>query len=72
MVVQVVGCTDRLKRKVSSGETVNVLFSVAPTGKPHIGLLLPLARLAEFVRLGCKVIIERFVTPKLILGDLRR
>jgi hypothetical protein len=72
VVIQVIGCTDGLKKKVSSGQTVNVLFSVAPVGKPHIGLLLPLARLADFVRIGCKVIIQRFLTSQFILNYLSR
>jgi tyrosyl-tRNA synthetase len=52
---EVVG--EDLLRKIASERTVNVYWGTAPTGRIHIGYYIPLLKIAELVKAGCKVTI---------------
>ncbi|KAA8646672.1 uncharacterized protein ATNIH1004_005347 [Aspergillus tanneri] len=43
---------DRIKNKLLAGNNVKGYWGTAPTGKPHIGYLVPLVKVAEFVAEG--------------------
>lgn len=46
-----------LSKKLQSGEPFRIYWGTAPTGKPHIGYLVPLIKIADFVRAGAEVTI---------------
>jgi len=51
-----------LKDKLKSGKELVVYWGTAPTGKPHIGYLLPSLKMADLIRAGFKL--------KILLADL--
>lgn len=46
-----------LEKKLQSGEKFRIYWGTAPTGKPHIGYLVPLIKIAHFVKAGADVTI---------------
>lgn len=46
-----------LEKKLQSGEPFRIYWGTAPTGKPHIGYLVPLIKIADFVKAGAEVTI---------------
>lgn len=48
---------DQLKQKLDNHEQLKIYWGTSPTGKPHIGYLLPLIKLAHFLKAGCRVIV---------------
>lgn len=41
------------EKELEGKEVLNVYWGTAPTGKPHIGYLIPLVKIAEMVKAGC-------------------
>ena len=48
---------DKLEELVKSNKTIKVYWGTSPTGKPHIGYLIPLIKIAQLVQAGCEVTI---------------
>ena len=48
---------DDLKNLLASGKEVSILWGTAPTDRPHVGYLLPAAKIADFLNAGCKVVV---------------
>ncbi|KAL2126946.1 hypothetical protein VTI74DRAFT_11583 [Chaetomium olivicolor] len=48
---------ERITEKLQAGEQVKGLWGTAPTGKPHIGYLVPLIKVAECIKAGVQVTI---------------
>ncbi len=48
---------DELKAKLQSGEQLKIYWGTSPTGRPHVGYLVPLLKLAHFLKAGCRVIV---------------
>ena len=46
-----------LEEKVRSGIPLKVYWGTAPTGKPHLGYLIPMIKIAQLVKAGCEVTI---------------
>lgn len=47
---------DRLKELLEKGERpVRCYWGTAPTGRPHLGYLVPLTKIADFLRAGVEV-----------------
>lgn len=46
-----------LEEKVRSGNPLKVYWGTAPTGKPHLGYLIPMIKIAQLVKAGCEVTI---------------
>lgn len=48
---------DTLKSKLADKEQLKIYWGTSPTGKPHIGYLLPLIKLAHFLKAHCRVVV---------------
>ncbi|KAK4149920.1 hypothetical protein C8A00DRAFT_37478 [Chaetomidium leptoderma] len=48
---------ERITEKLQAGEQVTGFWGTAPTGKPHIGYLVPLIKVAECIKAGFQVTI---------------
>ncbi len=46
-----------LEEKVLSGQPLKVYWGTAPTGKPHLGYLIPMIKIAQLVKAECEVTI---------------
>lgn len=46
-----------LEEKVRSGIPLKVYWGTAPTGKPHLGYLIPMIKIAQLVKAGCDLTI---------------
>ena len=53
---EVIGMKD-LEEKIKSNHTLRVYWGTSPTGKPHIGYLVPIIKIAHLLKAGCKVTI---------------
>jgi tyrosyl-tRNA synthetase len=53
---------DELKELVKSGNEISIYWGTAPTGKPHVGYMFPMLKVADLLRAGFKV--------KILLADL--
>ncbi|KAJ9308333.1 hypothetical protein DTO027B5_5297 [Paecilomyces variotii] len=56
--VQTETTVQQLHAVLSRREVVKYQWITAPTGKPHIGYLIPLLKFADFIRAGGEVIVE--------------
>jgi tyrosyl-tRNA synthetase len=41
---------------------LSLYWGTAPTGKPHIGYLVPMSKIADFLAAGCKVIKNKLLS----------
>lgn len=48
---------DKLKNKIESGKQLKIYWGTSPTGKPHIGYLIPIIKIAQLVKADCEVVI---------------
>ncbi|XP_072036312.1 tyrosine--tRNA ligase, cytoplasmic-like [Amphiura filiformis] len=48
---------DKLKGLLQEGKDVNIYWGTATTGKPHVAYFVPMSKIADFLRAGCKVTI---------------
>ena len=55
-LAEIIGLNE-LEEKVRAGETLKVYWGTSPTGKPHLGYLLPMVKIAELVKANCEVTI---------------
>ncbi len=55
-IEEVIG-DDILKAKLAAREQLKIYWGTSPTGKPHIGYLLPLIKLGHFLKAHCRVIV---------------
>jgi tyrosyl-tRNA synthetase len=55
-IEEVIG-DDTLKAKLAAREELKIYWGTSPTGKPHIGYLLPLIKLGHFLKAHCRVIV---------------
>ena len=55
-IAEIIGEND-LYNKIYTGETLKAYWGTSPTGKPHIGYLVPLVKIAHFLKIGFDVII---------------
>jgi tyrosyl-tRNA synthetase len=46
-----------LETKVLSGQPLKVYWGTAPTGKPHLGYLIPMIKIAQLIKAGCELTI---------------
>ncbi|OAG31675.1 tyrosyl-tRNA synthetase [Nematocida displodere] len=46
-----------LKDIIQSGRALRVYWGTATTGKPHVAYILPMLKLADFLRAGCEVVV---------------
>ncbi|KAE8325392.1 Tyr-tRNA synthetase [Aspergillus sergii] len=46
---------ERIKRKLQEGGKVSGYWGTAPTGRPHVGYMVPIVKIAECVAAGCEV-----------------
>lgn len=44
-----------LQQVFDEGRKPNIYWGTAPTGKPHCGYLVPMAKIADFLKAGCSV-----------------
>jgi len=50
--------TDKLVKQISTpGKTLHVYWGTATTGKPHVGYMVPMQKIADFLNTGMKVTI---------------
>lgn len=55
-IEEVIG-DDILKAKLAAREQLKIYWGTSPTGKPHIGYLMPLIKLGHFLKAHCRVIV---------------
>ena len=55
-IAEIIGEND-LRAKINAGEPLKLYWGTSPTGKPHIGYLVPLVKIAHFLKARCDVII---------------
>ncbi len=55
-LAEVIGRVE-LEAKVLSGQPLKVYWGTAPTGKPHLGYLIPMIKIAQLVKAQCEVTI---------------
>lgn len=55
-LAEIIGETE-LVEKLKSGKKLKIYWGTSPTGKPHIGYLLPLIKIAQLVKAGCEITI---------------
>jgi len=55
-IEEVIG-DDTLRAKLAAREQLKIYWGTSPTGKPHIGYLLPLIKLGHFLKAHCRVIV---------------
>ena len=58
---EIIGEEDLLE-KLKKKKPLTIYWGTAPTGKPHVGYLFPLLKIADFLKTGCKV--------KMLFADL--
>lgn len=58
---EIIGINE-LKNKIDNGEEISAYWGTAPTGKPHIGYLVPIIKIAHLLRADCNV--------KILFADL--
>ena len=46
--------SDELKKKIENNEDISFYWGTAPTGCIHIGYLLPMIKISEMIKAGCK------------------
>ena len=46
---------DKLKSLLQEGKDVSMYWGTATTGKPHVAYFVPMSKIADFLRAGCKV-----------------
>jgi len=44
-------------KKLLQERDLKLYWGTAPTGKPHVGYLVPLTKIADFLAAGCHVIV---------------
>jgi tyrosyl-tRNA synthetase len=49
--------TDELIRQLETNDKFTIYWGTSPTGKPHIGYLVPLIKLAHFLKANCRVLV---------------
>ena len=55
-LAEIIGIKE-LEEKVLSGKTLKVYWGTAPTGKPHLGYMIPMIKIAQLVKAGCEMTI---------------
>ncbi|RCI14692.1 hypothetical protein L249_6892 [Ophiocordyceps polyrhachis-furcata BCC 54312] len=60
--------SQKLTSLVAQGKAIRYLWSTTPTGKPHLGYLIPLIKFADFIRAGGEVTIEFLDTYGLLIN----
>ena len=55
-LAEIIGMKE-LEEKVLSGQTLKVYWGTAPTGKPHLGYMIPMIKIAQLVKAGCEMTI---------------
>ena len=55
-IEEVIG-DDTLRAKLAAREQLKIYWGTSPTGKPHIGYLLPLIKIGHFLKAHCRVIV---------------
>jgi tyrosyl-tRNA synthetase len=48
---------EELEKKINNNEEIKAYWGTAPTGKPHIGYLVPIIKIAHLLQADCNVII---------------
>ncbi|XP_038059807.1 tyrosine--tRNA ligase, cytoplasmic-like [Patiria miniata] len=48
---------EKLKQLLTDGKDVSIYWGTATTGKPHVAYFVPMSKVADFLRAGCKVTI---------------
>jgi tyrosyl-tRNA synthetase len=48
---------DKLTKQLSTGKNIHVYWGTATTGKPHVGYMVPMQKIADFLNAGIKVTI---------------
>ncbi|XP_022104423.1 tyrosine--tRNA ligase, cytoplasmic-like [Acanthaster planci] len=48
---------DKLKQLLTDGKDVSIYWGTATTGRPHVAYFVPMSKVADFLRAGCKVTI---------------
>ncbi|XP_071800848.1 tyrosine--tRNA ligase, cytoplasmic-like [Asterias amurensis] len=48
---------EKLKQMLVDGKDVSIYWGTATTGKPHVAYFVPMSKIADFLRAGCKVTI---------------
>ncbi len=51
---EVIGMKE-LEEKINSGKELSAYWGTAPTGKPHVGYLVPMIKIAHLLKADCKV-----------------
>lgn len=52
---------DKLTKHISTpGKTIHIYWGTATTGRPHVGYLVPMQKIADFLHAGLKVRVESF------------
>jgi tyrosyl-tRNA synthetase len=46
---------DKLTKQLSTGKNIHVYWGTATTGKPHVGYMVPMQKIADFLNAGIKV-----------------
>ncbi|MES1904571.1 MAG: hypothetical protein MHPSP_000607 [Paramarteilia canceri] len=59
---EVLGGHERVQKMFENKPNPTIYWGTATTGEPHIGYLVPLAKISDFLKAGCKV--------KILLADL--
>ena len=57
---EVLGGEERVERLLGEKSCPTIYWGTAITGRPHVGYLVPMAKIADFIRAGCKVGNSRF------------
>lgn len=52
---EVLGGEERVERLLGEKSCPTIYWGTAITGRPHVGYLVPMAKIADFIRAGCKV-----------------
>jgi tyrosyl-tRNA synthetase len=55
-LAEIIGLKE-LEEKILSGQTLKIYWGTAPTGKPHLGYMIPMIKIAQFIKAGCEVTI---------------
>uniref|UniRef100_A0A0N4ZEK8 Tyrosine--tRNA ligase n=1 Tax=Parastrongyloides trichosuri TaxID=131310 RepID=A0A0N4ZEK8_PARTI len=49
--------SDKIKTQISNGKNMHLYWGTAPTGRPHVGYMVPMRKVADFLQAGVKVTI---------------
>jgi len=60
-IKEIIG-NDELKKLCQKTEPIRIYFGTSPTGKMHLAYLIPLLKIADFIKAGCEV--------KILIADL--